>query len=435
MINGLLRLRGLPKMVLCSSIYGVLVEDEPFRKGSRGVEQIPRSSADYDKRLRNAIIQARDLPEEAFGRLPVDAITEAIVNECAAAPIVIDYAGFWVSSEEVSPPQGQEDQERQVRLSYNVMADGSIWDLMRAGLGLSSHTVGDQPSRLTWAMHATNEQMAELDPDRLGQSIAEFKEHLQQTVDQVNVGIEAHRATVREQVAEILTARSRRIASFAAAAQALSIPVRPRDETQRIPLQPKLLTVRQLDEAMAAGQPEWHLQEGIAEQVISTITSFTTALERLVLTADKLASEDEETLRDLLLFILNANFRGQVTGETFTGRGKSDILLRWQDHNAFIGECKFWNGSTKFKETIDQLDGYTVWRDARVALIIFIRDRANITQAIETARTVLAEHPRTLQPLSPADPARRSDYLMHGSDDRQRVIRLSLLPVVIPRVF
>jgi hypothetical protein len=70
--------------------------------------------------------------------------------------------------------------------------------------------------------------------------------------------------------------------------------------------------------------------------------SFTSALERLAETANKLAGENEETIRDLLLFILNSNYQGAATGETFIGHGKSDVLLRWHDRDAFIGECKYW---------------------------------------------------------------------------------------------
>lgn len=186
---------------------------------------------------------------------------------------------------------------------------------------------------------------------------------------------------------------------------------------------------------MTHGRSEWHLEEEVAENVISTIMSFGSALERLAQTADKLAVEDEENLRDLLLFILNANYQGAATGETFLGNGKTDVLLRWRDKNAFIGECKFWKGPRKFLEAVEQLIGrYTVWRDTRVAIILFIRDTVDITAAIDKARTQLADYPRTMQAISPDEPAKRSDYLVHAAGDQQRVIRLSLLPVIIPRV-
>jgi hypothetical protein len=45
--------------------------------------------------------------------------------------------------------------------------------------------------------------------------------------------------------------------------------------------------------------------------------------------------------------------------------GKTDILIRDNDKNIFIAECKFWGGPKLFKETIDQLLGYTSWRDTK----------------------------------------------------------------------
>ena len=46
---------------------------------------------------------------------------------------------------------------------------------------------------------------------------------------------------------------------------------------------------------------------------------FNAAMERLTATANKLAGEDEATIRDLLLFILNAHYQGLATGETLAG--------------------------------------------------------------------------------------------------------------------
>jgi hypothetical protein len=80
------------------------------------------------------------------------------------------------------------------------------------------------------------------------------------------------------------------------------------------------------------------------------------------------------------LMLLNANCEGTggevfVGGETENGAGKTDILVRHQGLNAFIGECKFWDGPSKFGEAIEQLLSYTVWRDTKAAIISSSRDR------------------------------------------------------------
>jgi hypothetical protein len=197
-------------------------------------------------------------------------------------------------------------------------------------------------------------------------------------------------------------------------------------------LQPRKVTLRSLDDALSRGTPEWQLQEDIAEDILKTTMSFNSALERLIATANNLAAENEVTIRDLLLFILNAHYQGLATGETFVGIGKADIVLRWQDRDAFIGECKFWRGPTNFTNAINQLLGrYTVWRQTRVVLILFIRN-LDVTAIIEKASNCILEHERFMMSITPTEPDRRCDYLLRATGDEQRQVRLVFLPVVIP---
>jgi hypothetical protein len=116
------------------------------------------------------------------------------------------------------------------------------------------------------------------------------------------------------------------------------------------------------------------------------------------------------------------------------GYGKTDILLRWRDRDAFIGECKYWGGSAKFTLAIEQLLGrYTIWRDTRVALILFIRNISSISEIIDKANDCILSSDRLIQALTPLEPDRRRDYLLRAANDDQRVIRLALIPVVISR--
>lgn len=58
-----------------------------------------------------------------------------------------------------------------------------------------------------------------------------------------------------------------------------------------------------------------------------------------------------ETIRDLLLVSLNANFEGKAGAEMFNGAGKTDILVREGDRNIFIGECKIWRGQADHRRS------------------------------------------------------------------------------------
>jgi len=128
------------------------------------------------------------------------------------------------------------------------------------------------------------------------------------------------------------------------------------------------------------------------EHICQVTRSMGHAMER---TPEGYAGWDEERLRDALLVMLNSHYEGRATGETFNRSGKTDILVRVEDRNVFIGECKWWSGASGFTEALDQLFGYTTWRDTKLALVMFVRAKA-LTGIIEKGRTALAEHAQFL---------------------------------------
>lgn len=82
----------------------------------------------------------------------------------------------------------------------------------------------------------------------------------------------------------------------------------------------------------------------------------------------------EEALRSHFLVQLNGAYKGLATGETFNFQGKTDILIRVDGKNVFIGECKFWKGTKALLETISQLLSYLSWRDTKAAVLVFNRN-------------------------------------------------------------
>jgi hypothetical protein len=87
------------------------------------------------------------------------------------------------------------------------------------------------------------------------------------------------------------------------------------------------------------------------------------------------AKAKEEEIRDLLLVGLNAQFQRDAGGELFNGAGKTDILIRVEDRNIFIGECRVWSGPKTMDDALEQLFGYLVWRDTKAAILLSIRNK------------------------------------------------------------
>lgn len=211
--------------------------------------------------------------------------------------------------------------------------------------------------------------------------------------------------------------------------------LRRRNDAPTVPVARRAIKISQMSAgrpAASAGQRESGPQEGFVlpddlyEDLLRTLTSFGHALERNPTTFERL---DEEELRDFLLVILNATYEGVTSGEVFNGASRADLLLRWQDSNVFIAECKIWNGQAHLQDAIDQLLGNTTWRDTKTALIVFIRE-GDATSIISKAAATVEGHPYFVRCTDNALPERAHYVLRHPSDE-SRHVRLALLPFVV----
>jgi hypothetical protein len=103
------------------------------------------------------------------------------------------------------------------------------------------------------------------------------------------------------------------------------------------------------------------------------------------------AAMGEEDRRQMLVATLNTHYEGRAHAEAFNVQGKTDILIRHEGRNLFICECKFWAGQEGFTATIDQLFGYTGWRDTKLAIVMFVREQG-LTAILKKASTTLERH-------------------------------------------
>lgn len=142
------------------------------------------------------------------------------------------------------------------------------------------------------------------------------------------------------------------------------------------------------------------------------------------------ANKDEESLRDHILVSLEVVVSGSATGETFNKRGKTDILVRGNGSNEFVGECKFWRGKEVFLETISQLLGYLSWRDTKVAVILFVPNK-DFTAVIGKIRDDVVEHPNYLRSISEIDETWHN-YEFRMNDDGSRVVQVAIMLYHLP---
>lgn len=364
---------------------------------------------------------AESVEEDVLAREPLEVTLERLVIQGAPQPLVLDVSDRYYESRGNS-----------FTISYPFVGPTDPI-LRRSTLFRTGGSHGSQ-SYVT-ARFDVHEQAT--DPDRFEEELADLlnrcDEQILHDVQVANEDLTRQQEAFTLAARKVLTPRWRMVRTVRGAMERLDIPLGPRtNPLVHIPVRPTQLSQTVIEQAAEAGAPQYALADDLAESVISTIASFGLALERLPVTAAKLVGEHEESLRDVLLFVLNANFQGQVTGETFISKGKADLLLRWKDRDAFVGECKIWKGPKALSEGLDQLlDRYTLWRQTRIALVVFIRAPRDATAIIEHARQVIVDHPRVRRELDTTEPAHRSDYEVLGSGDEKRLVRLTLLPVVI----
>ena len=255
---------------------------------------------------------------------------------------------------------------------------------------------------------------------------AEFKDLIEADLRECNELISAHRERLAEDLRHIITERQADLDIVGQAAEAMGLRSGPLPAVITIPLKPKSLNLESVKSRRDAGTQIAVLADEIADQLIQTLRSFATALERQPVLTSVMLDRTEEPLRDMLLFILNAQWGGAVTAETFSKEGKTDILLRWEEANAFIGECKMWNGPAEFAKGIDQLLRYTVWRDTRVGLILFIKGVLDVKAIITKAEQSIIHH-RNFVKIGKDE----HEFIIHSNDDDKQHIRLALIPIHI----
>jgi len=228
-----------------------------------------------------------------------------------------------------------------------------------------------------------------------------------------------------------ITARRDRLLKARQMAEALGVPLRPRENaptTFAVPVVRRKLVPQLPPASSGLFKPEPSLDLAQYEQILQTIQNMALVLER---NPSAFAQAKEETLRTHFLVQLNAQYEGQATGETFNFEGKTDILVHSEGRNVFIAECKFWSGPKGLSEAVDQLLGYTSWRDTKTAILLFNRQK-DFTQVLAKVPETIKVHPNFRRQL-PYHSETGFRFALHHRDDSARELILSVLAFEVPQ--
>jgi hypothetical protein len=223
--------------------------------------------------------------------------------------------------------------------------------------------------------------------EKLKHEIEKALSFLDDTTKQLSVDVANHNAQVAPQIREALAAKREKALKATNAVAGLGIPMKRSDApTFAVPTTRRERPIRLPPVETGTFQPEPFLPDKEYDFILSVARNMSLVIER---SPKAFATLDEEAIRNHFLILLNGHYGGQATGETFNAAGKTDILLRHNDRNVFIAECKFWTGPKAYNDAIDQLLGYLTWRDCKCALLIFNRNQDSTAVANKMHATLL----------------------------------------------
>jgi len=161
-------------------------------------------------------------------------------------------------------------------------------------------------------------------------------------------------------------------------------------------------------------------------KILSILHNMSQVMER---DPESFFSIGEEAIRSHFLAQLNGTYKGQATGETFNKLGKPDIVVRLGEENVFIGECKFWGGESKLRETLDQLLGYATWHDDQLGMLIFNRNK-NFSAVLKQIPDIIKRHSSFLKEETHLET--QFHFIVKHPDDPERELKLAVLAFDIP---
>lgn len=270
------------------------------------------------------------------------------------------------------------------------------------------------------------------DPEQIKRDADGNIRNIMTNYDHLSRQIGSFNNSVRDEARRALNGRKEHLLKKSNVLSSLGVPIKKKagvPETFAIPAtkaRPRI-AVEKPEVREKGFKPEPTLNDEIYNDILRIIHDVGKQFERLPATY---TGKDEEQLRDHILLMLEPNFEGSATGETFNKAGKTDILLRYDGSNVFIAECKFWHGEKAYLATIDQLLGYLTWRDSKAAIVLFVSNK-DFSSVLKTVKEVTPKHSNFLRSYGERDETWLR-YGVHVQGDKNREVKMAVMLFHIP---
>jgi hypothetical protein len=390
----------------------------------------------YLERLRQALVTEIDqLQPDTITGTDIDELTRYLVEKYAVSTPVLDEQNITVEQVESKIDVSQDPQRlildrsrpfhiTATRVTHYVpfCGDSSLFMLRPSYYSSRFPTATIDGNELAFVHDDTRHDAAGVQT-AFADAIGETKKLLTWIDNDVRPFNDSLPAAARER----LTARREKLMKDQHLVQALGYPLRRRTNA---PTTYTVSTVRKklaLPPRTPTSSAEPTIDDAAYEHIIGIIHSMALVLER---SPNAFRGMSEEDLRTHFLVQLNGHYEGQATGETFNAIGKTDILIRHENRNLFIAECKFWNGASSLTGAIDQLLSYTSWRDTKTAILLFSRNK-NFSDVLGQVADTVKAHANTIRQEHYASETGYR-FTLHHQNDKERRLTLTILAFNIP---
>ncbi len=270
-----------------------------------------------------------------------------------------------------------------------------------------------------------------LKPEEVKQEIANAISKIEKCLASIRSDCDAWNSRVRSIAERHLCERKQRLLDHANMVHAIGIPIKRRTNesiSNSLPLKRKQRPVVLPPVPKQAFKPEPLLSNDEYNYILTVIDRLAINIERSPNTFIRMT---EEQIRDMILVNLNGHYEGGATGETFNSEGKTDILIRENNRNVFIAECKIWKGKSTLLSAIDQILSYLTWRDSKTALLLFSQNQ-DFSNVLSKIAGNIPKHNNFKAELKKVS-ATQVHYLFARNDEPGMDLNMAVLAFDIPK--
>lgn len=370
-----------------------------------------------------------EVPEADVLSRPLGSIADELLGQFVPEMIVLDESGIFMRADEAVIENNDWGMTRHIKTNkytFCVPFRGNQ-DLFR--IRPSTYTTqfpeaGVKNGQLEFELLEHGADATSL-KSRFDAQLQLVKQYLEWLAADIQTGV----AALRGEIVSELSKRKQMLDAQRAVVANLGIPLRRRGDADQVavPVTRKMLAVTNTGARPKHIAEEPFLGEKAYDEILDVLAATSVLIERNPTTFARIP---EAVLRDHFLLQLNGVFEGGATGETFNFKGKTDILIRHENKNVFIAECKYWTGPKSLTGAIDQLFGYLTWRDTKAAILLFSKN-VDFSGVLAEAETALREHPQHRAKLEVARATAFRARLARPGDE-SRLITLTVLVFNVP---